>query len=275
MILPDATQTHAAVADHYDDLDPIYRGLWGLHVHHGYWQSGRESPDEAVEALSDLVGDQLGFAAGDRLVDIGCGYGGTARRFAARGAEVTGLSLSQEQIAHAPPAANVALRCEDWLANTLPPESFDGAYAIESSEHMTDKPGFFREARRVLRPDGRLVVCAWLASDQPTPWQIRHLLEPICREGRLPSMLTADEYRDLARAAGFRCEVYRDLSPAVARTWSICFRRFLRAMLLDPAMRRRILGARNRIFALSVPRLILAYRSGAMRYGVFTFAAEH
>jgi tocopherol O-methyltransferase len=274
MILPRDTQTHAAVADHYDDLDAIYRGLWGLHVHHGYWRTGRETPDEAVEALSDLVGEQLGAAAGGRLVDIGCGYGGTARRFAERGATVTGLSLSQEQIAHAPPAPGVELRCQDWLVNSLPSESFDGAYAIESSEHMADKPQFFREARRVLRPDGRLVVCAWLANDQPTPWQIRHLLEPICREGRLPSMLTADEYRDMARAAGFRCEAYRDISQAVARTWSICLRRFLRAMLVDPAMRRRIIGARNRIFALSVPRLILAYRSGAMRYGVFTLAAD-
>jgi tocopherol O-methyltransferase len=274
MIVPRETQSHAAVADHYDDLDRIYRGLWGLDVHHGYWRTGRESPDEAVAALSALVGGELGFAAGADLVDIGCGYGGTARRFAAHGARVTGLSLSREQIAHAPETAGVDLRCADWLANGLPAASFDGAYAIESSEHMTDKFGFFREARRVLRPNGRLVVCAWLASDEPTGWQIRHLLEPICREGRLPSMLTAGEYREMAVSAGFRCLRYRDISEAVARTWSICFRRFLRALVIDPAMRRRILTARNRIFALSVPRLILAYRTGAMRYGVFTLGTE-
>jgi tocopherol O-methyltransferase len=274
MIVPREIQTHAAVADHYDDLDAIYRGLWGLDVHHGYWRSGRETPDEAVAALSELVGGELRFAPGARLVDIGCGYGGTARRFAAHGAEVTGLSLSREQIAHAPPTSGVELRCADWLDNGLPSSAFDGAYAIESSEHMADKPGFFREAHRVLRKDGRLVICAWLASDDPSGWQIRHLLEPICREGRLPSMLTAAEYRDMAASAGFRCLRYRDISQAVARTWSICFRRFLRAMLVDPAMRRRILTARNRIFALSVPRLILAYHTGAMRYGVFTLAAD-
>jgi tocopherol O-methyltransferase len=274
MIIPREIQTHEAVADHYDDLDAIYRGLWGLDVHHGYWRTGRETPDEAIAALSMLVSGELGFKSGARLVDIGCGYGGTARRFAALGAEVIGLSLSREQIAHAPPAAGVELRCADWLANGLPTASFDGAYAIESSEHMTDKFGFFREARRVLRPDGRLVICAWLAADEPTGWQVRHLLEPICREGRLPSMLTVGEYRELASSAGFRCVKYRDISNAVARTWSICFRRFLRAMVIDPAMRRRILTARNRVFALSVPRLIYAYRTGAMRYGIFTLAAE-
>lgn len=274
MIVPREIQTHAAVADHYDDLDAIYRGLWGLDVHHGYWRTGRETPQEAVTALSELVAGELAFSAGARLVDIGCGYGGTARRFADRGAEVIGLSLSQEQIAHAPPSSRVELRCADWLDNDLPTAGFDGAYAIESSEHMADKPAFFREARRVLRPDGRLVICAWLAGDDPTGWQLRHLLEPICREGRLPSMLTSGEYRDMAKFAGFRCVRYRDISQSVARTWSICFRRFLRAMLIDPAMRRRILSARNRIFALSVPRVILAYHTGAMRYGVFTLAAD-
>jgi tocopherol O-methyltransferase len=273
MILPSQPQTHAAVADHYDDLDAIYRGLWGLHVHHGYWRSGRETPEEAVVALSDLVAGELDLNPGDRLVDIGCGYGGTARHFANLGALVTGLSLSREQIAHAPPAPGVELRCEDWLANGLPAASFDGAYAIESSEHMTDKPGFFREARRVLRPEGRLVICAWLEGETVSHRQIRHLLEPICSEGRLPSMHTAAEYREMAQAAGFTSLGYRDISRAVARTWSICLTRFLRAIVTDPGMRHRVLTAHNRIFALSLPRLILAYRTGAMRYGVFTLKA--
>jgi tocopherol O-methyltransferase len=44
-------------------------------------------------------------------------------------------------------------------------------------------------------------------------------------------------------------------------------------MVSDRAMRAFVLNARNRLFALSVPRLILAYRTGGMRYGVFTFEA--
>lgn len=104
MIHPRTRRTHAEVAEHYDELDPVYRALWGEHVHHGLWRTGRESPAEAVEALSDLVAEHLAFRSGDRLVDIGCGYGATARRFAARGAVVTGFTLSAEQVAHAPPA---------------------------------------------------------------------------------------------------------------------------------------------------------------------------
>jgi tocopherol O-methyltransferase len=276
MILPNAPQSPDAVADHYDELDPIYRQIWGEHVHHGLWRTGRESVTEAVEALSDEVWAQLRLGGGraGRLVDIGCGYGGTARRFATRhGADVVGYTLSREQAAQAPAAPNVEIRVGDWLRNDLPEASFDGAYAIESTEHMADKPGFFAQAFRVLRPGGRLVVCAWLAAEDVGPIAIRHLLEPICREGRLASMGSRSDYEAMARTAGFTRAGYEDVSLQVRRTWTICGRRFIGKLFTDPAYLRFLVSrrARNRIFALSLPRLILAYRTGVMRYGVFVF----
>jgi tocopherol O-methyltransferase len=51
MITPKTIQTTAAVAAHYDELDGFYREIWGDHVHHGYWTTGRESAAEATEAL--------------------------------------------------------------------------------------------------------------------------------------------------------------------------------------------------------------------------------
>ena len=261
-----------AVADHYDELDPFYRELWGEHVHHGLWTTGNETPESAVEALSDVVAALIEPAPRARLVDIGCGYGATARRIAStRLAEVVGLTLSAVQAARAPARPNVTLLVCDWLDNSLAAGSFDHGYAIESSEHMVDKPRFFAEAARVLKPGGRLVVCAWLAETDAAPWRVRHLLEPICHEGRLPSMGTREDYEGWARDAGLLLVEYRDVSRQVARTWTICLRRFVRAFLTDRDSRVRTLAARNRLFALSLPRLILAYRCGAMRYGIFTW----
>jgi tocopherol O-methyltransferase len=275
VILPDISQNAVAVADHYDELDPIYRRVWGEHVHHGLWTTGRETPTDAVEALVDTVGDRLGLMPGEACVDIGCGYGSTARQLAStRKVRVTGFTLSVEQAhyaaAHAVPDVDIQLR--DWLVNELPDASASAAWAIESSEHMVDKPGFFSEAHRVLSPGGRFVVCAWLAEPDASGWKVRHLLEPICREGRLPSMGTRDEYEAMARAAGFTIVDYEDVSRRVARTWTICARRFVKSLLVDGETRRLALGGRNRIFMLSVPRLILAYRTGAMRYGIFTLS---
>ncbi|GAB3266436.1 class I SAM-dependent methyltransferase [Arthrobacter pigmenti] len=280
MIVPDIPQNAVAVADHYDELDPVYRRVWGEHVHHGLWETGRETGAEAVEALTGAVGDRLRLMPGEVCVDIGCGYGSTARKLAAtHRVRVTGFTLSAEQAhyAAAHPAPDVDIHLRDWLVNGRTDASADAAWAIESSEHMVDKPGFFAEAHRVLSPGGRFVVCAWLAETDANGWKVRHLLEPICREGRLPSMGTREEYEAMAMAAGFTIAGYEDVSRSVARTWTICARRLVKALLLDRGTRRLALGARNRIFVLSIPRLILAYRTGAMRYGIFTLskAREH
>ena len=180
------------VADHYEDLDGIYREIWGEHLHHGLWRTGRESPGEAVEQLVELVASEVGVSPGCSAVDIGCGYGATARQLADRyGAQVTGLTITAAQYRYAvaaTPQDNPRYFLRDWLVNGLPDASFDAAYAIESTEHIEDKAGAFAEAFRVLRPGGRFVVCAWTAADVSRPWQNRHLLEPICREGRLPAM---------------------------------------------------------------------------------------
>ncbi|BCW74777.1 class I SAM-dependent methyltransferase [Arthrobacter sp. NicSoilB11] len=275
MIVPDISQNAVAVADHYDELDPIYRRVWGEHVHHGLWVTGHETPGEAVEALVETVGDRLGLMPGQACLDIGCGYGSTARWLAVtRGVRVTGFTLSAEQARYAAahPIPDVDIQVRDWLANGLDDASADAAWAIESSEHMVDKPRFFAEAHRVLSPGGRFVICAWLAETDASGWKVRHLLEPICREGRLPSMGTREEYEAMARAAGFTVTGYEDVSSRVARTWPICAGRLVKLLLTDGETRRLALGSRNRNSFLGIPRLILAYRTGAMRYGIFTLA---
>ena len=78
MIFPQVSAADvAAVAAHYDDLDLFYRTIWGTHVHHGYWRTGKESTEEAVENLTHLVADRAGIKSGTCVCDIGCGYGGS------------------------------------------------------------------------------------------------------------------------------------------------------------------------------------------------------
>ena len=278
MILAGSPQTPVAVAAHYDELDAFYREIWGEHVHHGYWATGAEPPDQAAEALVDLVADRLDLAPGLTVCDIGCGYGATAQTLAERhDVRVTGVTVSgtQASVAHArvPAAGSLEIRHLDWLANDLPSMSCDRAYAIESSEHMADKGRFFAEAHRVLKPGGRLVVCAWLTRPAPRPWEVRWLLEPICREGRLPGMGDEADYLGLARDAGFVTVASEDLSEGVRRTWSVCARRLLGRLATDPRYGRYLLDRRatDRVFALTLLRLLLAYRIGAMRYGLMVF----
>ncbi|MDR3405378.1 MAG: class I SAM-dependent methyltransferase [Chthoniobacter sp.] len=270
----------ADVASHYDELDRFYREIWGEHVHHGLWLRGDETQAQAVRQLAELVAREAGVDKGTRVMDIGCGYGATAQMIADEfGAQVTGITISEAQHAIAQARAggkgNPTYIFGDWLTNTLPAESFDAAIAIESSEHM-DKAGFFAQARRVLRPGGRLVATVWLPCEAPTTNQERWLLEPICREGRFPHLGTESDYRRLATEAGFTIERFQDVTRQIARTWPMIVRVFLWNLLRKPAYLRFILDpkSQNAIFGLTIMRLWIAYRTGAMRYGVFTLTKQ-
>jgi len=274
MIIPKTTQNAADVARHYDNLDRFYREIWGEHVHHGLWRTGRETPLEACEALSAAVADRLALRPGDTVCDVGCGYGGTSRILADMGAEVTGLTLSEKQLAYANsahPRANPKLMVRDWLENDFPDAGFDAVLSIESSEHMVDKPRFFSEVARTLKPGGRFANCVWLSSENPSPAAINHLLEPICREGRLPSMGSESEYRAMMAKAGLEVTGFEDLTAQVWRTWWLCLTRAAKGIATDRAYRAFLLDPRNsdRSFAVTLLRILWAYRSGAMRYGLF------
>ena len=280
MISSRQTISREAVASHYDELDHFYRDVWGEHVHHGLWLRGNESREQAVLQLVDVVATEAAIGTGTRVCDIGCGYGATARVLAARGAQVTGITVSEAQFdfARRQPALgeNPSFVLGDWLTNDLPNESFDAAIAIESSEHMPDKPAFFAQAHRVLRSDGRLVVCAWLAAEEASKNAERWLLEPICREGRMPHMGSAGDYESLGIDAGFTLDRFQDVSRAVAPTWPAIARRLALKLMTNPRYLRFLFSqhARNRVFALTTLRIWLAYRTGAMRYGIFTFAKD-
>ena len=265
----------AAVAAHYDDLDDLYRSFWGTSLHHGYWVTGKESTEEAVANLTRLVAQRAGMKSGEKVCDLGCGYGAAAalwqREF---GVDVTGITVSEKQFRYGISAvanSRVRLIHGDALNNGLPSASFDVVTAVESSEHMADKKNFLAETHRLLRTGGRCIVAAWLTSDRPSIRQTKYLLEPICREGRLPNMASAEEYRSMFAAAGFQNIHYKDLTPHVKKTWSLIARRVSARFLGDPAFRRLLADPRftNRIFARTVFRIWLAYRIGAMRFGLF------
>jgi tocopherol O-methyltransferase len=276
MITPKIEQPSAAVALHYNELDPFYREIWGNHVHHGYWRTGKETDKEAADALAELVAERLGLKPGLAVCDIGCGYGETARLFSSRyGVSLKGVTISESQfkVAAERQAPGVSIALCDWLQNGFPDCAFDRAYAIESSEHISDKLRFFSEAFRVLRPGGRLVVCAWLAKAGASGLEQRILLEPICRHGRLPGMGTEEDYRSLATSAGFEVRAADDISANVRRTWAICIKRSASKLFSDRRYREFLFaqGAQNKAFALALFLILAAYGTGAMRYCVFTF----
>lgn len=157
----------------------------------------------ATEALLDA----LGVAAGDEVLDIGCGVGGTARTLAARhGARVEGVDLSPEFVAAAEEltrrtgVGGAAFRVASALALPFPDRRFDLAVMLHVGMNIADKAALFAEVARVLRPGGRFGVYDVMRSGPgevafPQPWagtDAISFVEP------------PQAYADAATAAGLR-----------------------------------------------------------------------
>jgi len=262
---------HSDVRDHYNDLDVLYRSIWGRHLHHGYWSSGREDITQATHQLIQKIAICGGFQRGESLLDIGCGYGETAKVLAEQfKAKVTGITITPRQYELArllkPKAGSLNFHLGDWLENKISSGRFERAYAVESSEHVTNKSKFFQEASRILKPGGTFTVCAWVAADEPYGWQKRMFLVPICNEGRLPALETAEEYNQLFRSNGMKVFHVEDISRQVRKTWALVLQRTMLRFGQNPKEVISGIKTRSGDFLLTPFRMWAAFHTGALRY---------
>jgi tocopherol O-methyltransferase len=267
------TVTKNSIRHHYDLATPFYWLLWGPHIHHGLWE-GEESPSQAQRHLLDRLATSAALKPGDRVLDVGCGMGGSAIELAARyGCSVTGVTLSPVQQNWARLTAGwqgvgrkVRFRCQDAERMTFPPATFDVVWNIECSEHFFDKPAFFRRAAAWLLPGGRMALCTWLAGEAP---ETESAVQVVCEAFLCPSLGTADDYCNWLEAAGLALHTFGDLTPQVMRTWEICQRRVQATGL---GLLAWLGGRQMRSFLARFATISNAYRTGVMRYGLFVAA---
>ena len=269
---PDRAPRSEDIATHYDELDDAYRQIWSDHAHHGLWLTGRETVDEAVQAVVDVTADAAEVGPGSRVIDLGSGYGATGRQLAAtRNAEVTSLTISQRQYDYAvvADAGDPRLRqhLRDWFANQLAPEGYDAVVAIESLGHLETGPAL-AEALRVLRPGGRIAVCDLVAGDKVPRLLVKPLLRTMEKESHLVRLSTIAQWREQFTAAGFVVDETRDLTRGVRSTWPKGIRRLVRTLYRDRDFRKTLFGGQyeNDGFILSLIRMTIAQRLGVVRY---------
>jgi len=136
-----------------------------LTTREGYdrWAAVYDTDGNPLIAMEEPEVDRLvGDIAGREVLDVGCGTGRHALRFAAAGARVTAIDFSEEMLRKAqakPGAAGVRFVVHD-LAEPLPfpAASFDRVVCGLVVDHIADLAGLFAELRRVCAPNGRVVV---------------------------------------------------------------------------------------------------------------------
>jgi tocopherol O-methyltransferase len=255
--------TASAIREHYDSLALIYRAFWGEHIHHGLFVDGNESPEQAQVKMLEHCLRLLYAARQAEVLDVGCGYGGTLVYLnQVLGCGGTGLTISpkQAQIAQQNPATtkgNLNFVVGDADTFQFPAGHFDMVWAMESSEHFTDKPKFLRNVAKTLRTQGKLLLSAWTGSmDRPR-------VQGVARAFLCPELWTADQYCSQIESAGMRVEHCEDLTAQVLPTWEVCLRRAHRARPMV-----RLLPRSAREFVEGIDIILDAYQSGDLSYTV-------
>lgn len=159
-------RSRAVAEEHYDIDHRMYAqflGPWNQYT--CCFFDGTNDLERAEVIKLEMICDKLELKAGDRLLDIGCGWGGFARYAAqTRGCEVTGISLSEEQIRYAVdftkglPVTIRRLDYRDLPDSGLPP--FDKISIIGMIEHVGYKnyPGIMGIVHEMLKPDGLFLL---------------------------------------------------------------------------------------------------------------------
>jgi SAM-dependent methyltransferase len=221
-----------------EGVSPFWR-----HVHWGMYPdpaAADDSPEQylaAAEALTDRILEVAGIAPGRRILDVGCGFGGTLdhvrRRFA--GCRLAGVNIDGRQLAWArsllaasradAPAglSEVGLVTADGCRLPVADRCVDHVLAVECLFHFPSRRTFYREAARVVRPGGTVAVSDVLMA----PGALGRVAAVMAASGLgeeswygyTAKPLTAEGYDRLARSTGFEPLVDDDITVATLPTY--------------------------------------------------------
>lgn len=226
------------VAEYYDQTLRLYRLFWhrgkSHAIHYGYWDKKTKNHQEALLNQNRFMAEALKISAGAKILDAGCGIGGSAIWLAKNyDVHVIGITLSKRQLEEARKLVKkyglqdrVEFDIQDYLHTKLLKNSVEIVWGLESVCYAEKKKDFLAEAYRVLKPGGKVVVAdGFLKRDVKDPEEniYRDFLDGFV----LPNIAKIDDFKKLMQEVGFKNVKFWDTTEEAKPSSKIMFRRVL------------------------------------------------
>ncbi|MEM7573655.1 MAG: methyltransferase domain-containing protein [Bacteroidota bacterium] len=230
---------NSRIAQFYNRSTQLWLDTWGEQMHHGYYGPDGQQKVDHQQAQLDMIEALIQWGAPDlaernqplRILDAGCGVGGSSRYLVQKFPNSTalGATLSQVQAKagkvfseKAGLGQQIKLIAQDvYLINPEQHGTFDLIWSMESAEHMADKEGLFQNFNRLLKPGGKLLMATWC--HRPTPPDLvtkeQQTLAQIQKLYHLPPLVSIPALATAAETAGLSAIRSDDWSQAVFPFW--------------------------------------------------------
>jgi cyclopropane fatty-acyl-phospholipid synthase-like methyltransferase len=275
--------TPREIVAYYDATEIDYRLVHHLDrhlaLHFGYWDEATKSLGDALRRENEVLAALARVDRASVVLDAGCGVGGSAIYLAETfGCTTVGIGLSEREIEQARNNARkrgvahlTEFHVDDFRNSRFPDRSFDVVWAIESVCHANFKCDFLREAYRLLRPKGRLVVADGFAARENYTNEERELMRKWLSGWAVRALATSDGFlADLAQA-GF-CNIgFIDATAHIWRTSLRLYHLSFPGLLIGKVL--EALSLRSRIQTGNIIAARYQYRAlkrGLWKYGIVT-----
>lgn len=212
------------IRKYYTQAHIDYQLVWGVSrnhsLHFGFYDDEYDSHDAAVKNMNRVLADTADIDAGDRVLDAGCGVGGSSAWLAEhRDAEVVGSNITSSQLERARRLAaerdldgQVRFVTDDFTDMGFRDDSFDVVWSLESVCHAKETTAFLTEAARVLAPGGRLVVADGFVTVRDLSLDQRRRMNHWLDGWAITSLAHRDDFRSALESIGFESIDYRDIT---------------------------------------------------------------
>lgn len=235
------TDYHQNIIQYYKDTENAYKDSWDLNnslaIHYGYWDEKVKSFPQSLLRMNEVMIEAAAIKSTDHVLDAGCGVGGSSIFMASTiGCKVTGITLSERQVQQAHTNAEkkgvhhlVDFKVMNYCMTDFPDASFDVVWGCESICYAESKEQFIKEAFRILKPGGRLVVTDGFVT------RFENNEHPIVRnwiDGWLVNYLeTPERFESFMNNEGFMNINYRNISKEASHSSRRLYRFYYLARL--------------------------------------------